>query len=215
MDLGQDHVGILGPHETGWDLIVVFEVGEDGGDEFLDALEGAAADAPLGDVAKPTLNHVEPGAAGGDEVQVEAWMPLQPALHRRALVRAVVVDDEMQSQLRRRLAVDAGQEADELAAPMARQALTNDLAVEQAEGRKQRRRAMARVIMRLPGGDAGPQRQQRRRSVQGLNLALLVHRQLQGLVWWIQVQAHDVPELLHDGSRHSYRLQTPESHTHL
>src|SRR6266542_5931646 len=94
MDLGQDHVGILGPHETGWDLIVVFEVGEDGGDEFLDALEGAAADAPLGDVAKPTLNHVEPGAAGGDEVQVEAWMPLQPALHRRALVRAVVVDDE-------------------------------------------------------------------------------------------------------------------------
>src|SRR6266545_1905704 len=145
---------------------------------------------------RSTMLSQEP--TGGDEVQVEAWMPLQPALHRRALVRAVVVDDEMQSQLRRRLAVDAGQEADELPATMARQTLANDLAVEQAEGRKQRRRAMARVIMRLPGGDAGTQRQQRRRSVQGLNLALLVHRQHQGLVGWIQVQAHDIPELLHE-----------------
>ena len=104
--------------------------------QFVDAAERATADAALRDVAKPARHHVEPGAPGRDEVQGEPRMTLQPALHEGALVRAGVVDDQVQGQVRRRLAIEAGQKADELSTAMARQALADDLAVQQAERRK-------------------------------------------------------------------------------
>jgi hypothetical protein len=48
----------------------------------------------------------------------------------------------------------------------------------------------------LPGRQPGPQRQQGLAAFEGLNLALLVHREHQRLVRGIEVQAHDIAQLL-------------------
>jgi hypothetical protein len=50
--------------------------------------------------------------------------------------------------------------------------------------------------VRLARRDPRAQRQQRGGAVQRLNVTLLVHRQDQGLVRRIQVQAHDIAQLL-------------------
>ena len=60
--------------------IVVVEIIHDGLLQFVDALEDAAADAFSGDLGKEALDHVEPRARRGREVQMEARMPLEPAL---------------------------------------------------------------------------------------------------------------------------------------
>src|SRR5262249_58097353 len=94
-DLAQDPVRILGPYEPRRRLIVLSEILGDGGDQFLHTAEGAASDALLGDLPKPALHHVEPRTARGDEVQVAPRVALQPALDRRALVGAGIVDDQV------------------------------------------------------------------------------------------------------------------------
>ena len=53
------------------------------------ALAGAS------DLGEQTLDHVEPEGGGGCEVNVEAGMLAEPPLHRRRLVGAVMVGDEM------------------------------------------------------------------------------------------------------------------------
>jgi hypothetical protein len=52
--------------------IAVVEIVHDGLLQFVDALEGAAADAFSGDLGKEALDHVEPRAGRGREVQMEA-----------------------------------------------------------------------------------------------------------------------------------------------
>ena len=55
-------------------------------DEIVDAGEGSAPYCVDGDVAEEAFNHIEPGRAGGCEVNVEARMLLQPRLHRCVFV---------------------------------------------------------------------------------------------------------------------------------
>ena len=65
-------------------------------------------------------------------------------------------------------------------------------------GRKQRRDSMALVVMRLPGRHAGSQRQNRLRSIQRLDLTLLIHAQHDRTIRRIHIQPHDVPHLFHE-----------------
>jgi len=52
------------------------------------------------------------------------------------LVRRVVVDDQVEVEVRGRLPVDAPQELEKLLMPMAGQTLADDLALEDIEGRE-------------------------------------------------------------------------------
>ena len=123
-------------------------------------------------------------------------MAVQPGFHAGMFVRPVVVDDQMQIEAGRGLGVDSLEEPDELLMPMARHAVADDLAVEHAERREQRRRAVALVVVGLRPAAARLHRQARLRAVQRLDLALLVDAQHQGLVRRIQIQPHDVGQLL-------------------
>src|SRR2546427_7574004 len=67
----------------------------------------------------------------------------EPPLHRGMLVRRVVVDDQVEVELRGRLTVDAPQELEKLLMPMAGQTLADDLDLEDIEGREQRVRPVA------------------------------------------------------------------------
>ena len=95
------------------------EVAVDGGLEIDDALEDAALEPLPGQLGEEAFDRVEPGGRGRGEVEVEPRMPFEPGAHLGMLVRGVVVDDQMQVELGRGLAVDLVEEADELLMPVA------------------------------------------------------------------------------------------------
>src|ERR1039457_5008693 len=128
--------------------VVVVEIVHDGLLQFVDAFEDAAADALSGDLGKEPLDHVEPRAGSGREVQMKARMPFEPALYRGGLVGGIIVDDEMQVEMGQRAFVDGLEEAEELAMPVARHAFAHDGAVEHVESREQGRGTVALVVMR-------------------------------------------------------------------
>src|ERR1700750_588848 len=101
-------------------MIVVFiEIVDDGLFQLVDAAEDAATNALSGDLGKEALDHVEPRARSRREVQVKARMLLEPAFDRGSLVSGVIVDDEMQVEIRLCPFVDGLEEAQELAMPVA------------------------------------------------------------------------------------------------
>src|SRR6266540_5111118 len=86
--------------------VVMRQVDVDGCDQFVDAGKAAFAHDVVGELAKKALDEVEPGGAGGSEVNVNAGMFFQPSADGGMLVGGVVVDDEMQRELRGRLAME-------------------------------------------------------------------------------------------------------------
>lgn len=62
-------------------------------------------------LSEPAFQRVQPGGAGGREVQLEAWMLLQPLLDHQSLVSRAVVQDLMQIQFCRCAAVYLLQES--------------------------------------------------------------------------------------------------------
>src|SRR6185369_11444934 len=92
--------------------------------------------------------------------------------------------------------VDGAQEVEELLMAMAGLALSEDRAIEHIEGRKQRRRSMAHIVVRDALDVSKAHRQKRMRALEGLALALLVDAQHQGVLRRTQVKANDVAQLL-------------------
>ena len=80
-----------------------------------------------------------------------------------------------------KLRVDIIEEADELLMPVALHVATDDGAVENVEGGKQGGCAVAFVIVGHRPGAAGLHRQSRLGAVEGLDLALLVDRENDGV----------------------------------
>ena len=103
-----------GPDERSGVLVVGLEEAPDGGDEIGHAGEDAAAKSLLGELPKPALDEVQPRAAGGGEVEMEARMLGKPGSDACVLVGLVVVEDQMQVELGRELAIEGAQELEEL-----------------------------------------------------------------------------------------------------
>jgi hypothetical protein len=144
-DLRQDVLEVRGPHERPRALVV-------GGDEVVDRVfqvcdagEAAAADALGGDLAEPAFDQVQPRARGRDEVHVEAWMFREPLADAGMLVPAVVVDDQVQVQLRRRPGVDELEELEPFLMTVPRLAVADDAAAGDLQGREERGCAVAFV----------------------------------------------------------------------
>ena len=66
----------------------------------------AALDLLFGEHGKPALDQIEPGAAGGSEVQMKERVPCQPALHFGVLMGGVVIADQVQLPVGRNGLVD-------------------------------------------------------------------------------------------------------------
>ena len=140
--------------------------------QFGHATEDAVANAILGDVVERAFDHIQPRTVGGCEMDVKAPMSLQPLQDVGMLVRGVVADDQMQVQVRRRLGIDLLQKPD----PMLWQAFRDDSTLRQFDGREQRGRAVAFVVVRQRLESAGEQRQPLLRPVEGLDRTLLIAR---------------------------------------
>jgi len=168
----------------------------DGSPEFTDVAKTASANPLVRQVPKPPFHHIEPRTCGGDEVQLEARMPIHPVLHPRMFMGPIVVHNEMQIEMGRGLGVNLLEEPDELLMSMPRQTIADDVPIKQVQRRKQGRRAVASIIMRHRAGTALLHRQAGLRAIQGLDLAFLIHGEHQRFVWRIQIQPHHVVELL-------------------
>ena len=196
LDFVEDGVDSGAPHERLRVRVVVPQVVFDGHDQFLHAAKDAAPKALLRQLAEPALDQVEPRGAGRREVQLKARMGGQPVAHRLVLVGPVVVEDDVQGQIGRERAVEAPQELQEFLMPMTAVALADDLAGQHVQRGEQRRCAVTLVVVGHRAAAAGLHRQARLRAVESLNLALLVDTQHDGLVRRVQVQPHDVGQLL-------------------
>ena len=106
LDFGEDILCRSCPDKGFGRLVARFQVLVDGGLEFGNTAEHAAADALLCQLAEPALDEIEPRRRRGNEVKVEAGVLREPLLHLLMLVRGVVVHDQMQLQRRWRFAVD-------------------------------------------------------------------------------------------------------------
>ena len=120
--------------------ILSFELGNGG--------EGAAADGLPGDDVEPDFDLVEPGGVGGGEVKMVAGPVDEPALDAGVLVGTVVVDDEVDIEVRGHVGIDVPEEAQEFLVAVARLALGEDLAGGKVQGGEEGGGAVAGVAVR-------------------------------------------------------------------
>src|SRR6185312_3011956 len=97
--LCEDGLGAGGPLEGLWVLVSMLDPLVNRGLEFDDVVEGSSSDALASDFGEEPLDEVEPGTGCRREVQCEAFVSRQPALHGRRLVGGVVVEDQMQIEM--------------------------------------------------------------------------------------------------------------------
>ena len=125
----------------------------------------------------------------------EPRVALKPGHDLGMLVSAVVIEDHVDDLARRHFGLDGVEEADELLVPMALHAAPDHLAFQDVEGGKQRRRAVPFVVMGDRPAASLLQRQPRLGAVEGLDLALFVHRQHDGMGGRIDVETDDIAQL--------------------
>ena len=166
MQLFEDRICCGGPLE--WPAVLVV-----GGDELVDALhelfdagERASADGFVGDQRKESLDLIEPGAVGRNEVHVPAWPCRKPSLDLRMVVGGVVVGNAVDVQLGWHGLVDLAQEGQVLLVPMTRFARRQHCAVDHVERCEKRRCAMALVVVGDTLGVAEAHGQHRLRALQ-------------------------------------------------
>ena len=100
----------------------------DGGFQFPGAPMHAGPQLFFGKQGEPAFHLLQPGGAGGREMQMEAGPLGQPSADPRGLVGGVVVHDEMDVQVLRHGCFNGVEEIAELHGAMAALALTNHLA---------------------------------------------------------------------------------------
>ena len=196
-EFGEDRIRRGGPREGGGGHIVVVHKGVNAGNQLAHLLKRAAADRALGNHAEPALHLVEPRCIGRREMQMIPWPPGEPRADVRMFVRTVVVDDQMNVELRRHVGVNVLEEREKLLVAMARLALRQDLAGRDIERGEQRGRPMAEIAMGDAFDIAEPQRQDRPRALQRLNLAFLIDTEDQGGLGRIEVEPDNIADLLH------------------
>jgi hypothetical protein len=101
----------------------------------------------------------------------------QPVAHQRCLVRGVVVHDQLYVQVMRHGGHDLVEETRELGRWVPPIAFADNLACGDVEGRKQRRCALAFVVVSPPRGLAEAHRQHRLAAITRLDLRLFIHTQ--------------------------------------
>ena len=115
-----------------------------------------AAPEPLaGELCKPALHEVHPGAVGRREMEGEAGMALEPALDGGRAVRGDVVEHDMHRQLTGNAAVDEGEEPLELPSPVPGGHLRDHVSRGDIERCVEVRRAVTDVVVRLAAGTLG------------------------------------------------------------
>src|SRR5262249_59731965 len=117
----------------------------DSGFEFGGGAMHAATHLALGEQAEEALNLIDPGSRGGGEVDVPAGAFGEPVANALGLVRAGIVDDEMDIEIVRDLGLHRVEELAELLRTMPPEATADHLPDLDVQSGEQRERAMPLV----------------------------------------------------------------------
>jgi len=175
---------------------VIREILCDGGDQRWHTAERSSTKAVACEIPEPALDHIQPRARCRNEMKMNPWMTPQPRFHFRMFMSGIIIHDHMKIQSRRSFGIDLLEKTNKFLVPVPRHAIADHFSIQHAEGSEQRRRSVTNVIMRHSSAAAFLHRQPRLRSVERLDLAFLVDTQNQGFFRRIQIQAHDVTQLL-------------------
>src|SRR5450755_1351237 len=128
------------------------------------------------EVSEKALHHIEPRSAGWSEVEMKPGVAPLPGLDFVMFMGGVVVADDVDLLVFRGAFANQVQEADPFLMAVFFHAGSNDFAVRRIHGGKERGGPVALIVMRQ--GLATPllERQARLRSIQCLDLALLIAR---------------------------------------
>ena len=187
----------------------MLEIGIDGLDEFGHAIDGQSFELALIEFTEKALYDVGPRGTGGHEMELYAGVSRQPFAYGFVFVGRIVVEDDVDLKLRFDAAYDRLHELQELLMAMLGHAVMDDVTRRNVESGEKGRCAMALVVVCHGAGAAPFQWQPGLSTVQGLDLALLVEGENDGVVGRIEVHAHHVVELLDQaGSRESLKRRT-------
>jgi len=120
----------------------------------------------------------------------------EPSAHLGMLVGGIVVNDEMNVELGRRLVVNDPQEGEKLLMAMTLAAFADHLAGGHIEGGEQRRGSVTHIVMGVAFDIAQSHRQRGLRTIERLYLALLIHTQHHRVVRRIEVKTGHITNLL-------------------
>src|SRR6266581_9639310 len=149
-DALENLVGSFRPHERLGVSVGDLDVPTDGRLQLPRAAMHTPAQLLLGQRREPALDEIDPRGAGRREMQVEARMARQPAMDRWRLVRARVVEDQVYLERGGNARMNGVEKFPELARPLAPPKFRDQFAAVRVEGREQRRRAVARGVVRAP-----------------------------------------------------------------
>ena len=107
---------------------------------------------------------------------MKAWVPCEPGADLGMLVGGVVIDNQVQVQVRWGFAIDLVEEADKLLMPVSTHALADHSPIQHVEGGEQSCRAVALIVvghrLAAPRSHGEP----RLGAIERLDLRLLVDR---------------------------------------
>src|SRR5271156_5023660 len=120
----------------------------------------------------------------------------QPRAHPRVLVSGVVVTNQMNLERGWHARLDMAQKRQELLVSMTRLALGEDTAIGDVEGGKQSGRTVTHVVVGNSLHIAQAHGQQGLRTLEGLDLTLLVDAQHKGVLGRVEVKPYHIADLL-------------------
>ncbi len=164
--------------------------------QLRDAAEDPAPNPIRGQVAEEAYHQIEPGATGGHEVHVKPAVSLDPPLDLGMLVGGIVVLDEMERLVLRRLLINQPQERQPFLMAMPGPAGGEDFALGHLERGEARGGPLPVRVMPQRPTAALPERQARLGPVEGLDVTLLIHTQHQRMLRGIEVEPHHICEFL-------------------
>lgn len=192
-----DGARALGPGEgLGRVRIVGLDEAVDFVPELLCAREDATVEGAALKLGEPALDCIEPGGTGRGEVEMEAWTLVEPGPDAGGLMRAAVVQDDVEIEFGVGLGVDLPQEGQELLGPMATGDAADDLARGDVEGGIEAPGSVPGIVMGPALDLSGPKREHGLCPVQCLDLGLLVDGEDHGVVRRIQIEPHNVLHFL-------------------
>jgi hypothetical protein len=208
-DGGDNSVGLCDPLE-GFRLgVVVVEEAVDSGLEVGDGSEDAALEAAFGHYGEKAFDGVEPGGRGRGEVECPARMAREPLAYGGMLVSRVIVEDRVDRLAGGDFALDGVEKADELLMPVTLHVAADHGSVQYVHCGEQGRRAVALVIVGHGPGAALLQRQSGLSAIEGLDLALFIDAEHDGVRRRIDIEPDDVAQLV-DERRVVGQLELPD-----
>ena len=118
-------------HSRRWVSVVMFDVTTQGVFQMRRAGKDTQSQPLLGEVAEPPFDHIQPRTGGRREVQVKLWMSFEPRLDIGVFMRRVVVEDQMQIEVRRSLGINVLQKRQPCMMPLSWQTVGDDFSLRQ------------------------------------------------------------------------------------